>query len=224
MPSALAADHRRGRSASRNFARSRKADAATDEQQQQQQIEAAARTPGGLEARMAGVVVAALKEAFDRDTRRLELERDQLDAERERAERALRLELQRQAGRPRDRPAAAARRRRRRGLAGDAAAPIWPGSRMVATIAARVALGGGWLLLRRGARRVVQRAGTCRRGTRLRRRTRLRRDAVDSGAAGAAALWLIVCGLTLIGWRRSSRRRKNKGNHEDTKSRRQHGR
>ena len=42
------------------FARSRRAGVATDEQQQQQQIEAAARTPGGLEARMAGVVVAAL--------------------------------------------------------------------------------------------------------------------------------------------------------------------
>src|SRR5919109_3053376 len=53
---------------------------------------------GGLEARLAGVVVAALKEAFDRDTRRLELERAQLEAERERAERALRLELRRQAG------------------------------------------------------------------------------------------------------------------------------
>jgi hypothetical protein len=79
-----------------NFARSRRAGVATDEQQQQQ-METAARTPGGLEARMAGVVVAALKEAFDRDTRRLELERDQLAAERERAERAMRLELQRQA-------------------------------------------------------------------------------------------------------------------------------
>src|SRR2546428_6776954 len=53
---------------------------------------------GHLETRLAGVVVAALKEAFDRDTRRLELERAQLDAERERAERVLRLELRRQAG------------------------------------------------------------------------------------------------------------------------------
>src|SRR5499426_2648020 len=53
---------------------------------------------GNLEARLAGVVVAALKEAFDRDTRRLELERAQIDAERERAERALRLELRRQTG------------------------------------------------------------------------------------------------------------------------------
>ena len=38
-----------------------------------------------------------LKEAFDRDSRRLDLEREQLAAERERAERALRLELRRQA-------------------------------------------------------------------------------------------------------------------------------
>ena len=55
-------------------------------------------TGGPLEARLAGVVVAALKEAFDRDTRRLELERDQIEAERRRAEQALRLELRRQAG------------------------------------------------------------------------------------------------------------------------------
>src|SRR5919197_3244328 len=53
---------------------------------------------GALETRLAGVVVAALKEAFDRDTRRLELERTTLEAERERAERALRFELRRQAG------------------------------------------------------------------------------------------------------------------------------
>src|SRR5713101_6370141 len=52
---------------------------------------------GGLETRLAGVVVAALKEAFDRDTRRLDLEREQMAAERLRAERALRLELRRQA-------------------------------------------------------------------------------------------------------------------------------
>src|SRR5688572_9159958 len=52
---------------------------------------------GPLEARLAGVVVAALKEAFDRDHQRLELEREQIEAERKRTERALRLELLRQA-------------------------------------------------------------------------------------------------------------------------------
>jgi hypothetical protein len=52
---------------------------------------------GPLEARLAGVVVAALKEAFDRDSARMEMERSQIDAERRRAEEALRAELRRQA-------------------------------------------------------------------------------------------------------------------------------
>src|SRR5207247_10063193 len=56
------------------------------------------RALGHLEIRLAGVVVAALKEAFDRDSRRLELEREQLEAERARVEQGLRLELLRQAG------------------------------------------------------------------------------------------------------------------------------
>ena len=52
---------------------------------------------GQVEARLAGVVVAALKEAFDRDSARMEMERSQLDAERKRADDALRAELRRQA-------------------------------------------------------------------------------------------------------------------------------
>jgi hypothetical protein len=52
---------------------------------------------GQLEARLAGVVVAALKEAFDRDRARMDLERTQMEAERVRAEEALRAELRRQA-------------------------------------------------------------------------------------------------------------------------------
>ncbi len=51
----------------------------------------------GLEARLAGVVVAALKEAFDRDKVRMDLERETIEAERARAERALQAELRRQA-------------------------------------------------------------------------------------------------------------------------------
>src|SRR5580765_962016 len=58
----------------------------------------AARSGGQLEARMTGVVVAALKEAFDRDANRLDLERQQAERERLRAERMLKLELLRQAG------------------------------------------------------------------------------------------------------------------------------
>jgi len=56
-----------------------------------------ARGLGQIETRLAGVVVAALKEAFDRDSARMEMERAQLDAERRRAEEALRAELRRQA-------------------------------------------------------------------------------------------------------------------------------
>jgi hypothetical protein len=50
-----------------------------------------------LETRLAGVVVAALKEAFDRDRARMDLEREHLEAERRRAEAALQAELRRQA-------------------------------------------------------------------------------------------------------------------------------
>lgn len=54
--------------------------------------------PGtSLEHRLAGVVVAALKEAFDRDRTRMDLERETIEAERARAERALQAELRRQA-------------------------------------------------------------------------------------------------------------------------------
>src|SRR5688572_7779756 len=52
---------------------------------------------GQLETRLAGVVVAALKEAFDRDRARMDLERAQMESERQRAEDALRAELRRQA-------------------------------------------------------------------------------------------------------------------------------
>ena len=53
---------------------------------------------GALETRLAGVVVAALKEAFDRDRARMDLERAALESERRRAEEALAAELRRQAG------------------------------------------------------------------------------------------------------------------------------
>ena len=51
---------------------------------------------GQIEARLTNVVVAALKEAFDRDHARLELERTHLEEERRRAEAALHAELRRQ--------------------------------------------------------------------------------------------------------------------------------
>ena len=51
-----------------------------------------------LETPLVGVVLGALREAFTRDSQRLDLERERLEEERRRAERALKLELLRQAG------------------------------------------------------------------------------------------------------------------------------
>lgn len=51
---------------------------------------------GQLETRLTGVMIAALKEVFDRDRVRLDLEREQIDAERRRAQEAHRSELLRQ--------------------------------------------------------------------------------------------------------------------------------
>lgn len=150
---------------------------------------------GGIEARLAGVVVAALKEAFDRDHQRLELERAQIEAERQRAERALRLELFRQAG---DREIG-----RMRLVAGVALAS-WLGtivlaSQLLSGTPGRVALGIGWLLL------LVALAGAFLEQSRLARalgevdeRTPLV-GAVRAGGAGAAAPWLIVAGLASVG-------------------------
>ena len=53
---------------------------------------------GQMEARLAGVLVSALKEAFDRDRAHLDMEREQIELERKRAEELMRLELLRQAG------------------------------------------------------------------------------------------------------------------------------
>ena len=191
----LAATHRRG-ARRRQFRARPKAPAATDEQLQQQQLEAGARVPGGLEARLAGVVVAALKEAFDRDSRRLELEREQLAAERQRAERALRLELQRQAG---DREIG-----RLRLLAGVAVA-AWIGD-AVAVVAARrapasaraLALGGGWLLLLAAiAASFIAQSRVAGALTRV-ADSGARGAMITSGASGALALWLSVFGLALV--------------------------
>jgi len=100
---------------------------------------------GQLEAPLTNVVVAALKEAFNRDHARLELERAQLDEERRRAEQAMRLELRRQA--------AERELSRLRLLAGAAligwiaAVAMFAGGLAGASTAARVLLAGGWLLL-----------------------------------------------------------------------------
>jgi len=179
-----------------DLARSRKIRTLADEQQQEQQQQLAAGPGGGVggivEARLASVVVAALKEAFDRDTRRLELEREQATAERERAERALRLELRRQAG---DREIG-----RLRLLAG-VAVISWLGTLffsarlMGGPIGARLALGFGWMLLLAAV--AASFSAQSRVAAALDVLTPDDRSTA-SVAAGALTVWLIVAGLALV--------------------------
>ncbi|MBI3050189.1 MAG: hypothetical protein HYY76_17970 [Acidobacteria bacterium] len=139
---------------------------------------------GQIEARLTNVVVAALQEAFDRDHARLELERSHLEEERRRAEAALQHELQRQAA---DRELA-----RLRLLAGLAMVGWLASVAIVAagipsgSMAARVLLGIGWLLLLAalGAAFTAQRQVAAPLPSQE-----------MHGGAGGAALWLLLAGL-----------------------------
>jgi hypothetical protein len=151
---------------------------------------------GGLETRLAGVVVAALKEAFDRDTHRLELEREQLEADRRRAERALRLELLRQAG---DREIG-----RLRLLAGIAVAS-WMGTLffsvrvMNGPTASRVLLAAGWAMLLAAVATAFKGQSTVARALEGSTQSLDSPETRPSAGAGEVAPWLIVVGLGLVG-------------------------
>jgi len=170
-----------------------------------------------LEARLAGVFLAALREAFDRDHERLQMERAQVEAERQRAARALRLELVRQAG---DRETGRLR------LVAGVAAACWLAALVVvpalidSSASARVVFGGGWLLLlgsltgSLAAQHRVSRQ--LERIARFELRTstdvvevgsvslvdaRDHHDEIEpvtSGVGGAAAPWLLVAGLAVV--------------------------
>ena len=147
--------------------------------------------PGGgalgvLESRLTGVVVAALKEAFDRDRARLDLERDSLEAERRRAAEALRLELRRQAV---ERAVGQMR------LVATFAAVVWitsalllawlPGMRAATP---RILLGAGWTFL----------VLTC--ALAFIAHQQVTRDAVDPpepAMASRSAPWVLVGGFAL---------------------------
>lgn len=176
-----------------DLARSRKIRKMSQEAADPQQLEAG-RTGaglGGLETRLAGVVVAALKEAFARDTHRLELEREQLEAERQRAERALRLELRRQAC---DREIGQLRLLAGVSVASGIGTLFLSARLMGGPVSARVALGVAWLLLLAAfASSFVAQSAVAEAASRP------EEGAVDSGVAGAFALWLIVIALTLVG-------------------------
>jgi len=155
---------------------------------------AESRSPGRLETRLAGVMVAALKEVFERDTRRLEFEREQMEAERRRAERAARLDWMRQAG---DREIARLR------LVSGVAIASWLGTLFVASrlvsagIPTRVALGVGWAFLL--AAFAVSFAGQARLAEIVSRLTESSSPpSVETGVAGVVAASLIVIGLAAI--------------------------
>ncbi len=149
---------------------------------------------GPLEARLAGVVVAALKEAFDRDHQRLALEREQIEAERARAERALRLELLRQS---------AEREIGRLRLLAGVAVASWLGTLVFsnrlldAGSAGKIALGIGWLLLLAALAAAFSAHTTVTRSLADAGDAATARD-VSSGAAGTAAPWLVVVGLAAV--------------------------
>jgi hypothetical protein len=141
-----------------------------------------------IEARLTGVVVAALKEAFDRDHARMELERGALEEERRRAEQLLKVELHRQAV---DRELS-----RLRLLAGTAVVGWIVSMAMFAfrlastSTPARIIVAAGWLLLL-GALASAFSAQP--------KVTVAMADdrAPGAGTAGTAALWMLVAGLAV---------------------------
>jgi hypothetical protein len=130
-----------------DFVRVRRSHAIDDGEAGSRQLVQRGSALRGLESRLASVVVAALRETFDRDSKRLEFERQQLEITRVRAERALRLELARQAA---DREIA-----RARFITGTSAAifvaTLFFATRLIDAPSSawipRVVLGLAWLLL-----------------------------------------------------------------------------
>jgi hypothetical protein len=175
-----------------DFAMSRRVENRLD-QVDDRRLAIGSRALGTLETHLAGVVVAALKEAFERDSRRLDFERQQVEAERERAERAMRLELVRQAG---ERELV-----RLRFVAG-VAVISWLGTlfffaRLTTALpGVRIALAVGSVMLLGALAATL--VGQSSIGQTI-SNTDLTGDAVRFSRAGALASWLIVVGLAVTG-------------------------
>src|SRR5688572_7671249 len=141
---------------------------------------------GQLEAPLTNVVVAALKEAFNRDHARLELERAQLEEERRRAEQALRQELRRQAA---DRELSRLRLLAVVSLAGwIASIGMFAAGIAGASVFARVVLATGWMLLLGALGMAFTAQGQVGRPT-------PDGDRPVTTAAAQASLWLLIAGL-----------------------------
>jgi hypothetical protein len=144
---------------------------------------------GQIEARLTNVVVAALKEAFDRDHARLELERAQLEEQRRRAEEALRLEVRRQVL---DRELGRLRMLAGTALVGWLSSVLVLGTRAAATpSASRIVLGVGWLLMLGALAAAFLAQG------RINAMVVGDESTTSPSAGGGAALWLLIAGLAL---------------------------
>jgi len=144
---------------------------------------------GQIEARLTNVVVAALKEAFDRDHARMELERAQLEEQRRRAEEAMRQELRRQAA---DRELTRLRVLSATALVGwIASVSIFVARAASATLPAKLLMAGGWVLLLATLAVTFTAQG------------KVGDDIVKGGDVPAAArpgslaVWLLIVGLAL---------------------------
>jgi hypothetical protein len=152
---------------------------------------------GHLEARLTGVVVSALKEAFDRDAARLDLERAMLEDQRRRAEQALRLELVRHAA---DRALSRLR------AIGGLALIVWVVSVVFAMRfpeglagPARAVLGAGWLGLFAAAGASFAAYARVSRWVASAHLDNAAPESVPEAGAAAAAPWLALAGLALVG-------------------------
>lgn len=138
---------------------------------------------GQIETRLTNVVVAALKEAFDRDHARLEMERSHLEEERRRAGAALEHELRRQAA---DRELARLRLLAATAMVGWlASVAIVAAGLVAASMPARVVLALGWLLLLGALGAAFMAQG----------RVAMSAPHEMPGTAGAASFWLLLAGL-----------------------------
>jgi hypothetical protein len=142
-----------------------------------------------LETRLTNVVVAALKEAFDRDRTRLELERAQVDEQRRRTEEMIRIELRRQAA---DRELGRLRLLAAVALVGWIASLVLLTTRLshMSASSRGVLIAGFLLLLGSIAASFLgqSRIGTCMSET---------DTPPESGPAGNAALLLLVAGMAI---------------------------
>jgi hypothetical protein len=142
-----------------------------------------------IESRLTNVVMAALKEAFDRDHARLELERAQIEEQRRRADEAMRQELRRQAA---DRELARLRMLSATALIGwIASVAIFVARISSVSLTGKIVMAGGWLLLLAAVAVSFSAQGTV--GDDIVKG----RDVVTAARPGSIAVWLLTIGLAL---------------------------